>query len=283
MLRDSWLAIGCVIAAGAISVVALTSALWGVPKHGLYGQEGGVVTDVFPGGPLWRYGVRPGQRLLMIDSGEHQEDWRVAVDMGVPTTVTEGQMIGDLRATVPVAVASAVVAVLALLVLTFSATGAVALAAAAVVLTEHSSMATGVPATSSALAAVALVAPAVWFFGWGGRRGWAALALIMASLVAGAWVVSRFVSPTYWEPLEPVRVAATYLSLVVLLLVAGGREVSAVAGGYDRRRRTDVAVLAVTAAVTALLANRARPSSRCSWWRSSRCWRIPSCAGDCGW
>ncbi len=263
MLRRSWLAVAVVVVASVIAVDAISSALWGIPPAGFYGSSDGVITEVFPGGGVWRRDVRPGDRVLETIRGDQPEEWAIRIlDDGKERTVTTLRMIDDLRDTLPSAIGSGVAAGLALLALTFAVPIGVGLAAVAIALAEQPAMAMASPMESTLVASAALVAPVLWFAVWDRGRRIALLGLLAVMALAVGWSIARHVSADAWELLDPIRIVATYAGCMAVLVVLGSRGVGDRWGGYDLRRRTDVAVLAATAIMSLVMLQQRTPIER---------------------
>ena len=245
-----WLALVFALIALALSMSAGMSALGSVPVAGATPGADGLVAEVVPGSPAWRSGVRVGDRVVSIEPGPSAESWTMVTEHA---TVRTASMVAALRETIPLAIAVAALAALAVLAIPVGPRFAAGAAAIAVALSARPLLATGDVAWSTTAGVAALVIPGLWFAAYGPRRrSWGQLIAGAAILVAGAWSWARFVDSSSFETADGLRVLVTSGLAVGIAAVVLGGLVLARQGAYDVRRLADVTFLALVVGILAV-------------------------------
>jgi two-component system NarL family sensor kinase len=252
-----------VLTAGVASALAVVASATGLPRPGVEAVPGGLVAHVVPGGAAWRQGIRVGQVVVGIEPGGLAEEWDLTVRAGDGVVrASAASMLETLRETTPVAALASVFAAIALLLLRTQAAIAAAVAVIAAGLATGPLMAAGEMVTSSAAGVTGLLLPAVWLVTWWPqRRAIGRHLAVLSAAAAVAWLGARLTMPDLYDPLDALRLIVTYGLLVLVV----GTVISGSAwrrhGGYDMRRRSDIAMLAAAVAVTALLLGLGTPAT----------------------
>jgi signal transduction histidine kinase len=200
-------------------------ALWmtglGQPDNGLVvsvAEER--VIAVFPGGPSWHDGLRPGQRLVEIAAGTDPSAWRVVTsDESQLYGTSYERQLATLRSALPTA-AAAVLLAAAALIAARQIKASAALSAGALVLAGAALMPSGHTVITALGAVAGIMGPAVWLAAFGLRRHTLRFAsLCIGVVVALAWLGSRYLAPEAFDPIDTARqatVGGATLSTVVL-------------------------------------------------------------------
>jgi len=248
-----------VAAAVAVSVT-LPLALWAATAQarevpGQFGtdEDGRTVIHVLPGGPEWQVGIRPGQRVLLVEPGERPQDWRMETTDGVLTygTSARGQSEEVGEAAV-FGVAGVVLAALALLVIPVQPVVSIGLSATGAV-------AASVPLSRvgdypwSIFAVVVLGLAGAWLTVVVPRRVRPFVAVGTVTL-AVAWLASRHLTASAFDALETVRAAALGGSVVTgWLLVTPWRQLASNStAAFPNRVDVVLVTLAILLTVAAL-------------------------------
>jgi len=246
--------------AQALIVIGVTVATWGlvtaaleVPEPGVSGDPpGGVVREVLPGGPAWHAGVREGQTVVGITTGETELDWVLqARGSGLDHYVTIRGVTAELRGTVPLAAASLLVALIATAAAFRRPRPAIATASLAGAVGTIPLVFGGHPVISSVGGVLMLGLPVAWLVAVGSRRRVLRLAVLAGTFtVAIAWLAARFAFPTLYEPVETVRVTASAaVALATVGLSLDRRALRAAVRSIDAPTALDLLGLAVAGGV----------------------------------
>src|SRR5688572_17869090 len=65
-----------------VAVLAFVASTATEPSHGVSGEEAGLVSVVEPGGPVWRDGIRVGDRVVELRAGGDPGGWLLVVNRG---------------------------------------------------------------------------------------------------------------------------------------------------------------------------------------------------------
>lgn len=218
------------LAAGVLftAVLALSASTAAFPESGLSGGgPGDVIDHVDPGSPVWRNGIRAGDRIVELRVGLEPGGWRV-VTAGADGTTRQSAASADLdnlRRFIPWSVIGVIVAAFAAFLALRGHPAAapllpLALAFAAQPLFVAGSVPSGLFAGVAVLfgGALAAIAFATW-------RPWsAAVGFVGAGLAAG-WVWSSLAAPAAFDALDTARIPA-----------AAGFSLIGLASKLDRRR-----------------------------------------------
>jgi signal transduction histidine kinase len=219
------------LAAGVLftAVLALSTSTAAFPESGLSGGgPGDVIDHVDPGSPVWRSGIRAGDRIAELRVGLEPGGWRIVTTSPDGTTrqSTASVDVENLRRFVPWSIIGVVVAAFAALLALRGHPAAapllpLAFAFAAQPLFVAGSLLGGLFAGVAVLfgSALAIMAFTV------GRRLMVAVACIGAGL-AGGWVLATIAAPAAFDALDTARIpAAAGFSLVGLASVLDRRRV----------------------------------------------------------
>ena len=215
------------IAALALAVFGLLTSLAATPDGGVgFNDMGTIVTEVLPGSPAWRDGIRPGDAILELHDSTAPGGWELLVrDAGVTLGSSAADQEARLRETLPWALAGLAIVVTALLLLLRTGVTGLALVPIGVTLAATPLLRTGNPRDLLvggagtfllAGAAVALVA--------GRRRSWP-LAVGLGLSLGALWIASILAVPGAFDPVDLARIP-----------VAGTFTVWGGAMAIDRRR-----------------------------------------------
>ena len=215
------------IAALALAVFGLLTSLAATPDGGVgFNDMGTIVTEVLPGSPAWRDGIRPGDAILELHDSTAPGGWELLVrDAGVTLGSSAADQEARLRETLPWALAGLAIVVTALLLLLRTGVTGLALVPIGVTLAATPLLRTGNPRDLLvggagtfllAGAAVALVA---------GRRRSRPLAVGLGLSLGALWIGSILAVPGAFDPVDLARIP-----------VAGTFTVWGGAMAIDRRR-----------------------------------------------
>ncbi len=231
-----------------LAATATLTALLGSPSMGVVSENpGGVVLNVESGSYAWQLGIRAGQTVVRLESSDSPGGGAITTagpdsEIRASTYASEGA----LRATLPVALVAAGLAVLAILSAAWHARRAEALASLAVVLAAVPLGVASGPALAVTARLAALALPALWLLRrtspgrWRTAGGGAALAM------GGAWMTAWAAVPSLFDQLETARTGVVILAGGAIIGLQLDRQAIAErlrsAGGL---RTLDVAMLAL--------------------------------------
>jgi signal transduction histidine kinase len=208
------------IGALVMALTATGAALQGAAEPGVIAEEpGGSVLSVSPTGFAWRYGVRPGQRVVAVSAADDPSGWSITTtDHGQTFFADSSTPSAGVRDSLAVAVASVLIAGIAVLLLRTNRRlvlplAALALAAAStpLVLRGDLWLALGAPAAGA-------VVPAGWLALVTTRRskalGLAGLTGLAVLLVATA--AARLGGADAAEALESARGGVWLVAILAL-------------------------------------------------------------------
>lgn len=209
-----------------IAVLAFVASTATEPSSGLSGiGDGGTIEGVEPGSPIWRDGIRPGDRILQLRAGSEPGGWLLVTTNDGSQRASAGPIhILRLRNYVPWSVVGVAIAILAalpafrghpyaapILPITY------AIATQPLFFSGNFALA-GFGGVAVFLAgAVAVPAFAPW-------RSWMALLAMAGAALATLWVVATMAVPDLFDAVDRARLpAAAAFSLVGFLAVADRR------------------------------------------------------------
>ncbi|MHB8958171.1 MAG: sensor histidine kinase, partial [Candidatus Limnocylindrales bacterium] len=241
-------ALTAILAAMAMSLVSLVTAVTGEVEVGVVAQDpGGVVLDVVPDGAGWAAGIRPGQRVVSLAPATDPSGWAIQTDDG--TSLHRVSATSADAALRPTAGASLVACLLVLLAIRDSRSRSrrtELLTALALVLAVAPFLVATQPVATGAAVAGAGVAPVVWLARWRPLRRATRYAMVGSAVVISlAWGVART------QPVPELRLVGDVWGLAV---VAGTAAMLLVGSGVtaERALRAVAAVRLLDAAVVAV-------------------------------
>jgi signal transduction histidine kinase len=250
-----------IVLAAVLSATAAGIAGKGTPEAGVAaGGPGSRVWWVLPGGPAWTDGIRVGQAVVDLKSGVDPTGWALITSDGTATYTTSyrAQLV-RLRDLLPITLLAVGLA-LASLILIRRIAAATGVAALSVLFASAGLAASGQEVLDTPATLLALLIPIAWLFAWLGSRVRLRLVLIaIALVVAGGWLIARYVMPAAYEPIDIARQAALASADAAVLIVLGDlRQWRRRLVGLDSRRAADLAavigVLAIAVFVWIVLA-----------------------------
>lgn len=213
--------------------------------------DGSYLSYVDPGGFAWRQGVRAGQRVLRVTTGDTAAEWQLVAEADGRTLVASaaGPERG-LRETLPISLGAVLFAVVAAVSLR-GRRGWVAPASAFALLLAIPAVALHGKSDAAAVMGAALVVPVGWL-SWRRRvpliaRG---TVLVLACLLLGGWLAARYLALEAYDAFDVVRDSVTFLSTLAVAVVAVGvplvrdREIM-----WTRPRITDVVAVTVATGI----------------------------------
>lgn len=247
-----------------VAVLAFVASTATDPSAGLSGaNEGGIVEGVDPGSPVWRDGIRMGDRVVQLRRGDEPGGWLIVTSRGTAELSSGGPAhIAKLRQYVPWSVVAIFLAVVAALP-AFRAHPAAApalpitYAVATQPLFFSGSYVMALFAGVTVFLAGPLAIPA--FARW---RWWMLLVVVGGGGLAAAWVVATMALPGLFDAVDEARLpAAAGFSLVGLVSVVDPRRLRDVRRSIGGMGYVDVAYVGVGAAlfVAAWLFGRVPP------------------------
>ena len=248
----SWPTPAGALATIGIALWALSVALAGIVEFGtIDGWEQGVVGTVVPDTFLWESGLRPGQTIERLRSGQEPGGWAIqTAEANGGKLVLLGPMELFLRASALLALVGLGFGVLALPVARLPPRRAELLAVLGICLSTVPVAIAYERTVGLVVMGAAAIGPWAWFTRWGGVGRRVALAGIAASVALWTgWLVLRIAEPVAGVALRNVLGAAIAIS-VLLLVVAGARMTPRhLAAAVATTRLVDVAVMAAAIVV----------------------------------
>jgi signal transduction histidine kinase len=248
-----------ILAAGLVAVAALALVgISGQPEAGaVSGLDADLIVRVDPGSPVWRAGIRAGDKIVELDDSRSQSGWRLETTDGVVTReVLESRFTSRLTGYTE----WAIVAMVGALVLAYFVYRGIrpvglllpvafAIAAQPLFYAGHlfSTIVAGVAVYFGGSQALAAFAPPESRFGPAVR----AAAAIGLALAIG-WVVAVMAVPALFDPLDAARwPIAIGLTVCGLALITDWRRPTALVLGSRGPTFLDLAFLGGTAALAA--------------------------------
>lgn len=220
--------------ARALAVVGFVVATWGlmtaamgIPDAGVgFEAPGGLVESVLGGGQAWHSGIREGQTVVALTTGETELDWVLHTrGSGVDYYLTIRGATADLRGTTPLALGALLVALVAVAAAFWRPRPAAAAASLAGAVGAIPLMFGGHPVISSVGGLLMFGLPVAWLVAVRLRRPALRVAVFaVVFLVALGWLIARFAATTVYDPLEVARLAATIAAAVMVAGLSLDRE-----------------------------------------------------------
>ena len=192
----------------AVSVLAVVSSATGEPDTGLgIDDAGAFVTQVDPGSPTWRDGIRPGQRIVVPPDALDPGGWHIETTDGihVPRQSSAEAHVATLRHYLPWSVLAVIAALLAALMAyrgipVAAAVLPLTIGAAAEPLFHAGNVVLGVVAGVALFAggALAIVAFPPW-------RRWLGPVAAAGIGLAALWVATSTVFPEQFDSIDQTR------------------------------------------------------------------------------
>lgn len=222
-----WIRYSLVAGATSIAIYSLITASTANPDSGVgIAGDGSTVSDVLPGSPVWRDGIREGDAVLELRDASSPEGWRLLAQgpAGVHMSMASSHL-AQLRGTLPVSLLGAAIMLMASIALlrgrrSGSAFLPVAVGLAAVPLLVTGNVRDLVLGGAGAflIASVAIVAIAP-------RRAMTRGAAAVCVGMAAAWLLAIRVAPAMFDPLDAARLPAlTGLTLVGMSIAIDRRK-----------------------------------------------------------
>jgi signal transduction histidine kinase len=235
-----------------VAVLAFVASTATEPSHGLTGaDQGGTVERVEPGSPVWRDGIRPGDRLVELRAGDQPGGWLLVVRRGVDERTSEAAVhVIRLRQYVPWSIVAVALAMFATLPAIRGHPAAApvlpityAIAVQPLFFSGSFVMAMFAGVTMFLAGAIAVPAFARW-------RWWMTILVVSGAGLAAAWVVAIIARPEIFDAIDEARLpaAATY-SLVGFLAVVDPRRLRDIPRSLGGVGFVDVAYVGVGAAL----------------------------------
>jgi signal transduction histidine kinase len=218
-----WVRHSLVAAATAIAIYSLIMAATADPDSGVgLAEDESTVSDVLPGSPVWRDGIREGDTVIELRDGSSSEGWQLLAQGpgGVHLSLASSHL-AQLRQTAPIAFLGAVLTFAASVLLMRRSRLGAALLPFAVAIASVPLLLTGnlrdlVLGGSGALlvagAAVVSVAP---------QRAVARVGAGVCVLMAAAWLLSIRAVPGAYDVLDaarlPVMTGATLIGMTIVI------------------------------------------------------------------
>lgn len=178
-------------AAFVVAILATTAAIEGHSDAGVVTDSAGRVLSVSPTGFAWRDGVRPGQTIVLVNTSDSPEGWRVITEGPLGRIDSrEAPVVEALRGSLPFALIGLAAGCLALAFLRLNRQWVLPAACLALVCCSVPLFLANQPISGPVLALAALV-PAAWAT-WRIHRH-TALALVVSAgavLLVGGWLVA---------------------------------------------------------------------------------------------
>ena len=217
-----------VSAAMVLSLVGIAASLTGVSNPGLeVNASGTLVTYVYPGGWLWRDGVRAGAVILKTsDVAESSEAWVTLLGPNGQNTVSAALHDHALQASLPIGLVGLVVSALAFAVRAAWRRGAWAAGAAGAILGSVPLLLQGDPGVSTLASTASLVIPAAGLgVALSGERSRVRAGAILVLAVAVAallaiWWFDRTSGVEDADRLESLRSSIAFWLTIGLLTLA---------------------------------------------------------------
>ena len=246
-----------------VAVLAFVASTATQPGQGSGGTEGDIVGAVEPGGPVWRDGIRPGDRVVELRAGDEPGGWLLVVNRGTTEYSSGGTgHLAALRQYVPWSIMAIFLAVLAALP-AFRGHPAAApvlpltYAIAAQPLFFSGKFVMALFAGLALFLASSLAVPA--FARW---RWWMVLVVLAGIGLGLAWVAAMIAIPDVFDAVDAARLPATAaFSLAGVMAIVDRHRLRDVRRSIRSVGYVDVAYLGIGAAlfVAAWLLGRVPP------------------------
>jgi signal transduction histidine kinase len=217
-----WMRYALVAVATSIAIYSLITSATAQPDPGVgIAGDGSTVTDVLPGSPVWRDGIRAGDVVLELRDASSPEGWQLLAQgpEGVYASMASSHL-AQLRGTLPVSLLGAAIMLMASIALVRGRRLGAAFIPVAVAIVSISLLVTGnlrdlvlggAGAFLVAGAALLVIAPRRAI-----TRGAAAVCVGMAA----AWLLAIQVAPNVLDPLDAARLPAMAGCTVVGMSIA---------------------------------------------------------------
>ncbi len=195
-----------------IATFGVVTAAMKIPEPGIdFEALRGPVLSVLPGGPAWHAGIRAGQTVVGITTGESELDWVLQTrGAGLDHYLTIRGATAELRGTTPLALGALLMALLAVAGAFRRPRGAAAAASLAGAVGTVPLMFGGHAVISSIGGLLMLGLPVAWLVAVGLRQGGLrALVLAGAVLAAIGWLAARLAAPSAYDPIDAGRLVAS--------------------------------------------------------------------------
>lgn len=233
----------------AIAMSGLVAGAFGDPDHGMTGElEGGSVTNVTPGSPTWRDGIRPSQRVLELTDAGAPGGWRIVTIDGEEvrgsSAAAHTQVLRlHIWWAIPALVIAAIVALLGFRQHRAAAAVfpiALAIAAQPLFAVGKSEIAAAGGMAIFLGGGIAVAAHSRW-----GRRS--SILLVVASALATGWVVATLAMPGLFDTLDGLRWPVSFgFAIMGLVAVTDRRRLAEFLTDRGGAGFIDLAYLAAT-------------------------------------
>lgn len=205
-----WIRYSLVAVATSIAVYSLVTGATADTDPGVgIALDGSTVSDVLPGSPVWRDGIREGDVVLELRDASSPEGWQLLAQGpgGVHVSLASSRL-AQLRGTLPVSLLGAAIMLMASIALTRGRRSGAAFIPVAVAIASMPLLVTGnlrdlvlggAGAFLVAGAALLAIAP---------RRALARGAAAVCVGMAAAWFLAIGVAPSAFDPLDAARLPA---------------------------------------------------------------------------
>ena len=234
-----------------VAVLAFVASTATDPIAGVSVTEAGIVSVVEPGGPVWRDGIRVGDRVVELRAGGDPGGWLLVVNRGTTEYSSSGNgHIAKLRQYEAWSIVAVLLAVLAVLpAFRGHAAAAPVLPVTYAVATQplffSGSFVMALFAGITFFLASALAIPA--FARW---RRWMALVIATGVGLAIAWIVGTMTSAAWFDLVDGARLpAAAGFTIIGLGSVVDRQRLGDVRRSVRRLGYVDVAYAGVAAAI----------------------------------
>jgi len=208
--------------AGVIAVTTVAVSLFGTPSLDVATDKGGAsIAWVLPGGGSWQAGIRPGQQVISLAYGPRGETWQLdTVDStGRGHGASYAGQLTAIRHTLPFGIAACLSALLALIAFARRNRLSGALALLVLLLAQPALRLAGDAVAATAVVGSTPIVAAGWLT-VSGRRRWAGGALVIATVLALAWVVARELVVAAFDVTDTMNLTLA-VALVGVALITG--------------------------------------------------------------
>jgi signal transduction histidine kinase len=214
-----------------MATIALFASAYAIPESGSDGGNiGGIETYVVPGSPVWRNGIRAGDRITDLHASTDPGGWEIFVTdaKGETRSSAASDHIGVLRSYIPWSLLGIAIAAAAALLAYRGNRAAAPLLPIALFLAAQPMLRSGSLASEVLGGTVFFVGSAIAAVAFTRPRWLLIVPLTAGAGLAAAWVLATVSVPAAFDPVDVSRVpAAAGLSLVGFLGVADRRRIVA--------------------------------------------------------
>ncbi|MDA8203282.1 MAG: histidine kinase [Chloroflexi bacterium] len=236
-----------------IATWGLTTATTGIPEPAVdLEAPPGFVRWVLPGGPAWNSGIRSGQVVIEIATGESELDWTLHTrGSGIDYYLSLRGATAELRGVIPLALIALIAALLSAPIVLRKPRAAAAFACLAGMVGSAAVVPAGHPVVSTMGGALMVALPVAWLVATGFRSTVLRTGVPVAALaVIAAWIFARFMAPAQFGPLDALRIAASGLAAIAVgSLLIDRAPLRAALDPSGTTPALDIAVLAVATAL----------------------------------